>query len=132
MLADALDSFAQIFTPPFRGVMWKSLGLTAAILVLAGVGLDRLALSLIHVGLSWLSTVLSIVVALGLIAGIELEPGAGKPGARAFEVFLKCFERGVMVRQTGDVIALSPPLIIEPKQIAEVIETLTGVIREIS
>lgn len=72
MLADALDSFAQIFTPPFRGVMWKSLGLTAAILVLAGVGLDRLALSLIHVGPSWLSTVLSIVVALGVIAGIVL------------------------------------------------------------
>jgi beta-alanine--pyruvate transaminase len=66
----------------------------------------------------------------GLIAGIELEPRAGKPGARAFEVFLKCFERGVMVRQTGDVIALSPPLIIEPKQIAQIIETLTGVIRE--
>ena len=72
MLGDAFDSFAQIFSPPFRGVMWKSLGLTAAILVLAGVGLDRLALSLIHVGPSWLSTVLSIVVALGLIAGIVL------------------------------------------------------------
>jgi CysZ protein len=72
MLGDAFDSFAQIFSPPFRGVMWKSLGLTAAILVLAGVGLDRLALSLIHVGPSWLGTVLSIIVALGLIAGIVL------------------------------------------------------------
>ncbi len=70
MLADALDSFAQIFSPPFRGVMWKSLGLTAALLVVAGVGLDRLAVSLIYVGPSWLSTVLSIVVALGLIAGL--------------------------------------------------------------
>jgi len=70
MLADAFDSFAQIFSPPFRGVMWKSLGLTAAILVLAGIGLDRLALSLMHVVPSWLSTVLSIVVALGLIAGM--------------------------------------------------------------
>jgi beta-alanine--pyruvate transaminase len=66
----------------------------------------------------------------GLIGGIELEPRAGKPGTRAFEVFLKCFERDVMVRQTGDVIALSPPLIIEPKQIAQIIETLAGVIRE--
>jgi CysZ protein len=70
MLADAFDSFAQIFSPPFRGVMWKSLGFTAAILILAGVVLDRLALSLMHVGPSWLSTVLSIVVALGLIAGM--------------------------------------------------------------
>jgi beta-alanine--pyruvate transaminase len=66
----------------------------------------------------------------GLIGAVELEPRAGKPGARAFEVFLKCFERGVMVRQTGDVIAMSPPLIIEPKQIAKLVETLSSVIRD--
>ena len=50
--------------------MWKSLGLTTAILVLAGVGLDRLALSFIHVGPVWLSAIFSVVVALGLIAGM--------------------------------------------------------------
>jgi beta-alanine--pyruvate transaminase len=66
----------------------------------------------------------------GLIGAVELEPRAGKPGARAFEVFLECFERGVMVRQTGDVIAMSPPLIIEEKQIARIVETLTEVIRD--
>jgi beta-alanine--pyruvate transaminase len=66
----------------------------------------------------------------GLIGGVELESRAGKPGARAFDVFLKCFERGVMVRQTGDVVAMSPPLIIEEKQIARIVETLTEVIRD--
>jgi beta-alanine--pyruvate transaminase len=66
----------------------------------------------------------------GLIGGVELEPRAGKPGARGFEVFLKCFERGVMVRQTGDTIAMSPPLIIEPKQITRIIETLSAVLKE--
>jgi 4-aminobutyrate aminotransferase len=66
----------------------------------------------------------------GLIGAVDLEPRAGKPGARAFEVFLKCFERGVMVRQTGDTIAMSPPLIIESKQIARLVETLESVIRE--
>jgi beta-alanine--pyruvate transaminase len=66
----------------------------------------------------------------GLIGAVELEPRSGKPGARAFEVFLKCFERGVMVRQTGDTIALSPPLIIESKHIARIVETLAAVIRE--
>jgi beta-alanine--pyruvate transaminase len=66
----------------------------------------------------------------GLIGAVEMEPRAGKPGARAFDVFLECFERGVMVRQTGDVIALSPPLIIEAKQIAQIVETLSAVIRE--
>jgi beta-alanine--pyruvate transaminase len=66
----------------------------------------------------------------GLIGAVELEPRAGKPGARAFDVFVKCFERGVMVRQTGDVIAMSPPLIIEPKQISRIVETLADVIRD--
>jgi CysZ protein len=67
MLALAFDSFIQIFSPPFRGVMWKSLGLTTAILVLAGIGLDRLALSLVHIGPIWLSAILSAAVALGLV-----------------------------------------------------------------
>jgi beta-alanine--pyruvate transaminase len=66
----------------------------------------------------------------GLIGGVELEPRSGKPGARAFDVFLKCFERGIMVRQTSDIIALSPPLIIEPAQISELIGVLSDVIRE--
>ncbi len=66
----------------------------------------------------------------GLIGAVELEPRPGKPGARAFEVFLKCFERGVMVRQTGDVVAMSPPLIIEPAHMQRLIETLGGAIRD--
>jgi beta-alanine--pyruvate transaminase len=66
----------------------------------------------------------------GLIGAVELEPRPGKAAARGFEVFLKCFERGVMVRQTGDTIAMSPPLIIEQKQIERLIETLGTVIRE--
>ncbi len=70
MIADAFDSLAQIFSPPFRRVMWKSLALTAAILAAAVIGLDRLALALTHVGPSWLSTLLSVAVALGLIVGM--------------------------------------------------------------
>lgn len=65
----------------------------------------------------------------GLIAGIELEPVAGSPGARAFGVFQKCFERGLLVRQTGDIIALSPPLIIEPTHIEQIFSTLASVLR---
>ena len=65
----------------------------------------------------------------GLIMGLELEPLPGKPGARAYEVFTRCFERGVYVRQTGDVIAVSPPLIIEPAQIEEIFGTLSEVLR---
>jgi beta-alanine--pyruvate transaminase len=68
----------------------------------------------------------------GLVGAVELEPRAGKPGARAFEVFLECFERGVMVRQTGDIIAMSPPLIIDSQQIARIVETLASAIRKIA
>ena len=65
----------------------------------------------------------------GLIMGLELEPVPGKPGARGFEVFSRCFERGVFVRQTGDVIALSPPLIIEKAQIEQIFATLSEALR---
>jgi beta-alanine--pyruvate transaminase len=65
----------------------------------------------------------------GLILGLELEPLPGKVGARGFDVFLECFERGVLVRQTGDIIALSPPLIIEQAQIEQIFETLRSVLR---
>jgi len=66
---------------------------------------------------------------LGLVGGIELEPRAGAPGARAFDVFVDCFNRGALIRVTGDIIALSPPLIIEPRQIDSLIETLGHAIR---
>jgi len=66
----------------------------------------------------------------GLMAGIELEPLPGKPGARGYAVFLKCYERGVMVRVTGDIVALSPPLIISKGQIDELVGTLGTAVRE--
>ncbi len=65
----------------------------------------------------------------GLILGLELESIPGKVGARGFEVFMRCFERGVLVRQTGDVIALSPPLIVEEAQIGQIFGTLSEVLR---
>jgi len=67
---------------------------------------------------------------LGLVAGIELEPRPGAPGARAHEVFVACYERGVLIRVTGDIIALSPPLIVEADQIGRIVETIAGVLAE--
>jgi beta-alanine--pyruvate transaminase len=65
----------------------------------------------------------------GLILGLELAPIAGKAGARAFEVYTKCFERGLLTRQSGDILALSPPLIVTPEQIDEMFGTLAEVLR---
>jgi beta-alanine--pyruvate transaminase len=61
---------------------------------------------------------------LGLIGGIELEPRAGGATLRALEVFDRCFEAGLMIRVTGDIIALSPPLIIERGHIDRIVVTL--------
>ncbi len=64
----------------------------------------------------------------GLIAGIELQPREGKPGDRAMRVFRRCFDEGVLVRVTGDIVALSPPLIIEKPQVDRLMGTLQDAI----
>ncbi len=66
---------------------------------------------------------------MGLVAGIELEPRPGAPARRALDAHIKCFEAGVLVRFTADIIALSPPLIIEKAQIDRVVETIRGVLK---
>jgi beta-alanine--pyruvate transaminase len=65
----------------------------------------------------------------GLILGLELESIPGKVGARAFDVYLKCFERGLLIRQTGDILALSPPLIVQPAQIDQMFTTIGAVLK---
>ena len=65
----------------------------------------------------------------GLVGAVELTPRAGEPGKRAFDIFLDCYERGLMVRVTGDVVAISPPLIIESAQIGQIVDTLRGAIQ---
>jgi beta-alanine--pyruvate transaminase len=67
---------------------------------------------------------------LGLVAGIELEPMAGKPTARAYSAFLECFEKGLLIRTTGDIIALSPPLIAEKAHIDQMFGTLGEVLKK--
>jgi len=66
---------------------------------------------------------------IGLVGGVELQPLPGEPAKRAFNVFLDCFDKGVMIRTTGDTIALSPPLIIEKPQIDQLIDTLAGALK---
>jgi beta-alanine--pyruvate transaminase len=66
---------------------------------------------------------------LGLIGAIELESIPGKPGARAFDVFVRAFETGILIRTTGDIIALSPPLIIERSHVDELFGKLAAVLK---
>lgn len=67
----------------------------------------------------------------GLIGAIELEPIAGEPTKRAFTAFLEAFERNVLIRTTGDIIALSPPLIVEKSQIDDLFGVLADVLKNL-
>jgi beta-alanine--pyruvate transaminase len=82
-------------------------------------------------GLKGLPNVIDIRT-IGLIAGIELESRAGAPGSRAYDAFVDCFERGLLIRVTGDIIALSPPLIVETSQIDAVVEILSDALRRVA
>jgi beta-alanine--pyruvate transaminase len=66
---------------------------------------------------------------IGLVGAVELQPIDGEPGKRAFNVFLDCWNRGVLVRTTGDTVALSPPLIIEDGHIEQIVGTLADAIK---
>jgi beta-alanine--pyruvate transaminase len=68
---------------------------------------------------------------IGLVGAVELEPIAGSPTKRAFSAFIKAFESGYLIRTTGDIIALSPPLIISRDQINELVDGLRTVLRSI-
>jgi beta-alanine--pyruvate transaminase len=82
-------------------------------------------------GLKGLANVIDIRT-IGLIAGIELESRAGAPGSRAYDAFVDCFENGLLIRVTGDIIALSPPLIIETSQIDTIVATLSDTLKRVA
>jgi beta-alanine--pyruvate transaminase len=66
---------------------------------------------------------------IGLVAGIELSAREGAPGKRGMEACIKAYEAGLMIRVTGDIIALSPPLILEKSHIDEMVEITSNVIK---
>ena len=66
---------------------------------------------------------------IGLIGAIEFQPDPDAPGERAYSRFVKCFEKGLLVRQTGDIIALSPPLIVTESQIDQLFDIFTDVLK---
>ena len=70
--------------------------------------------------------------ALGMVAGIELAPRDGAPGERATELFRRAFDTGLLVRVTGEIIALSPPLIVSEAQIDEMFGRIGGILDELA
>jgi beta-alanine--pyruvate transaminase len=69
---------------------------------------------------------------IGMIVGIELASIPGKIGARATEAFQRAFDDGILIRVTGDIIALSPPLVIEKKHIDELFGKLAAILKTLA
>ncbi|WP_375740690.1 aspartate aminotransferase family protein [Pseudomonas boanensis] len=101
---------------------------------------DRLFQQAIELEGYWQEALLSLrdlpnvidIRAIGLVGGLQLAPSAEGAGKRGFQVFEQCFQDNVMVRVTGDTIAMSPPLIVEKAQIDTLIATLGDAIHKAS
>ncbi|MBQ5947157.1 aspartate aminotransferase family protein [Massilia sp. ST3] len=68
---------------------------------------------------------------IGIVAGIELEPIPAKPGARGYSALKKAFADGILIRTTGDIIALSPPLILERRHVDELFGKLATLLNNL-
>lgn len=68
---------------------------------------------------------------IGFMGAIELAPLPGAPGKRAMNVMEECFHnQDMVIRVAGDVIALSPPLMVEKAHIDEMVEKLGAAIKK--
>ena len=67
---------------------------------------------------------------IGLVAAVELDPIPGQPTKRAFDIFVEAFEKNLLVRVTGDIIALAPPLIVQKEQIDQIVTTLRDILKK--
>jgi len=68
---------------------------------------------------------------MGLVAGIELAPRPGAPGRRAMDVFHRCFDKGVLIRVTADIVALSPPLTVNRGEIDTILSVFRDTLTEV-
>lgn len=69
---------------------------------------------------------------IGLLAAIDLDSDQSAPGRRAYDCFRHCFDRGVLIRTGGDMIVLSPPLIIGPEEIEQLFASIAAALRTIA
>jgi beta-alanine--pyruvate transaminase len=81
-----------------------------------------------HAAIKGLPNVIGIR-SLGLAAAVELAPVPGLPGKRAFDVFMDCYHRGVLVRNAGDNLVFAPPYIVEREHIETMVSVLADAIR---
>jgi beta-alanine--pyruvate transaminase len=84
----------------------------------------------VHSAVKGLPNVIGIR-SLGLAVAVELAPRAGMPGKRAFDVFMDCFHKGVLVRNAGDNLVFAPPFIVEKSHIDTMVNVLADAIKRV-
>ena len=67
--------------------------------------------------------------AIGLVAGVELSSRPDAVGARGYDVMVDCFNSGLVLRNSGDSLALSPPLIVERSHIDDIVAMLSDALK---
>ena len=67
----------------------------------------------------------------GLIGAVELTPIEGQPTARAMSIFRECYDKGLIIRTTGDTVAFSAPLIVKESQIGQTVEIIRTTLRSL-
>ncbi|MDO8458152.1 MAG: aminotransferase class III-fold pyridoxal phosphate-dependent enzyme, partial [Burkholderiaceae bacterium] len=67
---------------------------------------------------------------LGLAGAVELTGVTGSPGKRAYDIFMECFHKGVLVRPAGENLVLAPPYIVDQAQIDVMVGTLADAIKK--
>jgi beta-alanine--pyruvate transaminase len=69
---------------------------------------------------------------VGLMGAVELAPRKDAVGARGYEVMVECWNKGLYLRNSGDSLAMSPPLIVEKSHIDEMMSILSDVIKRVA
>jgi beta-alanine--pyruvate transaminase len=82
-----------------------------------------------HSALKGLPTVIGIRT-LGLAGAVELASIAGLPGKRAYDIFIECFHKGVLVRPAGENLVLAPPYVVDKSQIDVMVGVLADAIKK--
>lgn len=70
MIAAAIAAFEEIFSPPFRTVFWKTIGLTVLLLAVLWVIVEKLVVTFVHVPWAWLQTTIHVLSGVGLVVGV--------------------------------------------------------------
>ena len=84
MLDDVINAIVQMFSPPLRTMLWRSIGLALALIVVVGIALERLIVYLVgaggasvettlgpqaHMPVTAIAWLLSIAAGLGIVVG---------------------------------------------------------------